>query len=744
MAPAVLSYSSGQVELLQCPANVSIPAASSRYSEPVIVAPVVNSSSSTFSDGSEHRSVLSSWQALELQLSARVAENAASGSTSVAKNSSFAQSDQEVISSSVNGSASSLQLGRSRSFSASDQQKLLGSTMTSGDWQQLLDSASNRTSFRSSTSGNLAVPASTGQQQMLNSSVQADAGMESLGGPGHSCTSRFVTGDSSLRAAGRAAGRGGGSVGHSAIFDSKLVLSTAACSRRWNSLEQASCGISVEPTKGALALQGVGLATSHCLEQFSSDPAFAERAAKYSSFGNAGTYSSSQMISQPLPFMDSERSRAAARVGNVSRAPQPESERKISRASSFPPSGVKLNVAASSSRSHKVESVINNPLQQDTHEAAEQRQDDHAQDPDQVQPGARSTGDQELPGAAYSGAGNQLEDEEARIIDAAGATDNDNMDHVSKAGQETTSREEDFSCTADQEHAAACRSVESSDDTGNKRKIEIQYSDAGKETNTGYFTDSKADQRSSSENSGDSGASPCRGRNDLLTMQKENVQPMSISSEPLAASCKLQDYVHVRARRGQATDSHSLAERVRREKISERMKYLQDLVPGCSKVTGKAVMLDEIINYVQSLQRQVEFLSMKLASVNPRLDYNLDCIFNKEMLQSGASSIVGPEPSSTYGLHLPLTPADIANGLEFQSLGTMDSCHLRRTISAPPTGVSSVPNLDTFGDDATQMSIEWDGELQSMLQMGFGQASGATSSLILEGFNNSGHMKVEL
>ncbi|KAJ4963921.1 hypothetical protein NE237_023860 [Protea cynaroides] len=77
------------------------------------------------------------------------------------------------------------------------------------------------------------------------------------------------------------------------------------------------------------------------------------------------------------------------------------------------------------------------------------------------------------------------------------------------------------------------------------------------------------------------------------------------------------DYIHVRARRGQATDSHSLAERVRREKISDRMKYLQDLVPGCNKITGKAGMLDEIINYVQSLQRQVEFLSMKLATVNP-------------------------------------------------------------------------------------------------------------------------------
>ncbi|KAM7480197.1 hypothetical protein LguiA_028410 [Lonicera macranthoides] len=84
-------------------------------------------------------------------------------------------------------------------------------------------------------------------------------------------------------------------------------------------------------------------------------------------------------------------------------------------------------------------------------------------------------------------------------------------------------------------------------------------------------------------------------------------------------------YIHVRARRGQATDSHSLAERVRREKISERMKLLQSLVPGCDKVTGKALMLDEIINYVQSLQNQVEFLSAKLGSVNPMMyDFGLD------------------------------------------------------------------------------------------------------------------------
>uniref|UniRef100_A0A6N2N0I7 BHLH domain-containing protein n=1 Tax=Salix viminalis TaxID=40686 RepID=A0A6N2N0I7_SALVM len=104
------------------------------------------------------------------------------------------------------------------------------------------------------------------------------------------------------------------------------------------------------------------------------------------------------------------------------------------------------------------------------------------------------------------------------------------------------------------------------------------------------------------------------------------------------------DYIHVRARRGQATDSHSLAERVRREKISERMKFLQDLVPGCNKVTGKAVMLDEIINYVQSLQRQVEFLSMKLATVNPKMEITMETFLSKDIFQSRGSMPHGLYP----------------------------------------------------------------------------------------------------
>ncbi|KAI3983045.1 hypothetical protein MKX01_035326 [Papaver californicum] len=84
------------------------------------------------------------------------------------------------------------------------------------------------------------------------------------------------------------------------------------------------------------------------------------------------------------------------------------------------------------------------------------------------------------------------------------------------------------------------------------------------------------------------------------------------------------EVIHVRARRGQATDSHSLAERVRREKINERLRCLQHLVPGCYKTMGMSVMLDEIIKYVQSLQNQIEVLSMKLTAASTFFDFNLE------------------------------------------------------------------------------------------------------------------------
>ncbi|XP_075485793.1 transcription factor bHLH74 isoform X1 [Primulina tabacum] len=128
------------------------------------------------------------------------------------------------------------------------------------------------------------------------------------------------------------------------------------------------------------------------------------------------------------------------------------------------------------------------------------------------------------------------------------------------------------------------------------------------------------------------------------------------NNNAVGAEPSKENYLHMRAKRGQATSSHSLAERVRRERISERMKLLQELVPGCNKITGKAVMLDEIINYVQSLQHQVEFLSMKLATVNPELNVDVDQILSKNMLNSQGGI------AKTHGINPGLSPSHAFRG----------------------------------------------------------------------------------
>nr|WCO08275.1 hypothetical protein [Suaeda aralocaspica] len=185
---------------------------------------------------------------------------------------------------------------------------------------------------------------------------------------------------------------------------------------------------------------------------------------------------------------------------------------------------------------------------------------------------------------------------------------------------------------------------------------------------------------------------------------------------PQASDSPKEEYIHVRARRGQATNSHSLAERVRREKISERMKFLQDLVPGCSKVTGKAVMLDEIINYVQSLQRQVEFLSMKLATVNPRLDFNIERLLAKDQMFSGragpSSGITfPPDISMPYPTLHPTQPPILPPGIS----GTGNpSDTLRRVINSQLTNLGG-----GYKESALELPNVWDDELHNVVQMGF-------------------------
>ncbi|PIA52695.1 hypothetical protein AQUCO_01000514v1 [Aquilegia coerulea] len=184
------------------------------------------------------------------------------------------------------------------------------------------------------------------------------------------------------------------------------------------------------------------------------------------------------------------------------------------------------------------------------------------------------------------------------------------------------------------------------------------------------------------------------------------------------------EYIHVRARRGQATDSHSLAERVRREKISERMRYLQDLVPGCNKIIGKAGMLDEIINYVQSLQRQVEMfqstadsyptIGMLSEVLNPTCYQQLNAV--QQVLTCG-------------GLNMDINLAEMP---------------LERTTSTPV----SMPGefLDSSSFSQAQPPSAWENDLQSLYNTGF-RHQGRSTAFSSEPFNGNlaaSNLKMEI
>ncbi|KAL2349075.1 hypothetical protein Fmac_003075 [Flemingia macrophylla] len=261
-----------------------------------------------------------------------------------------------------------------------------------------------------------------------------------------------------------------------------------------------------------------------------------------------------------------------------------------------------------------------------------------------------------------------------------------------------------------------------------KRKKSVQDVDDDKANGAPELSNEGAKDNTENQQKGD------KQPTSTIKASGKNAKLGSQASDP-----PKEEYIHVRARRGQATNSHSLAERVRREKISERMKFLQDLVPGCSKVTGKAVMLDEIINYVQSLQRQVEFLSMKLATVNPRLDFNIEGLLAKDILQQrpGPSSSALGFPLDVSMAFPPLHPSQ--PGMIHPIIPNMGNSSdiLQRTIHP------QLPPLNGGFKEPNQLPEVWEDELHNVVQMSFATTA-PLSSQDVDGTVSESQMKVEL
>ncbi|KAI6689106.1 hypothetical protein NL676_025934 [Syzygium grande] len=105
--------------------------------------------------------------------------------------------------------------------------------------------------------------------------------------------------------------------------------------------------------------------------------------------------------------------------------------------------------------------------------------------------------------------------------------------------------------------------------------------------------------------------------NEESNVKEEGQSSSTCSSEDDVSSQELKDSkaseslssdVKTRAGRGAATDPQSLYARKRRERINERLKILQNLIPNGTKV-DISTMLEEAVHYVKFLQLQIKLLS---------------------------------------------------------------------------------------------------------------------------------------
>ncbi|KAL0439128.1 UNVERIFIED_CONTAM: Transcription factor [Sesamum latifolium] len=112
-------------------------------------------------------------------------------------------------------------------------------------------------------------------------------------------------------------------------------------------------------------------------------------------------------------------------------------------------------------------------------------------------------------------------------------------------------------------------------------------------------------------------SSSCSSEDDSNASQELNGGSPSESK----VSASLNSNGKARATRGSATDPQSLYARRRRERINERLRILQNLVPNGTKV-DISTMLEEAVHYVKFLQLQIKLLSSDDLWMYAPLAYN--------------------------------------------------------------------------------------------------------------------------
>ncbi|XP_024975152.1 transcription factor PIF1-like isoform X1 [Cynara cardunculus var. scolymus] len=121
---------------------------------------------------------------------------------------------------------------------------------------------------------------------------------------------------------------------------------------------------------------------------------------------------------------------------------------------------------------------------------------------------------------------------------------------------------------------------------------------------------------------------------------------------------KKQSHGATSTKRSRAAEVHNLSERRRRDRINEKMKALQELIPRCNK-SDKASMLDEAIEYLKSLQMQVQMMSMGCSMV-PMMFPGVQQYMSPMAMGMGMNHAMVPYPSILPGSSLPNPAAAVA------------------------------------------------------------------------------------
>uniref|UniRef100_A0A0D3G0E7 BHLH domain-containing protein n=1 Tax=Oryza barthii TaxID=65489 RepID=A0A0D3G0E7_9ORYZ len=141
-------------------------------------------------------------------------------------------------------------------------------------------------------------------------------------------------------------------------------------------------------------------------------------------------------------------------------------------------------------------------------------------------------------------------------------------------------------------------------------------------------------------------------------------------------------------RRSRSAEFHNFSERRRRDRINEKLKALQELLPNCTK-TDKVSMLDEAIDYLKSLQLQLQMLVMGKGMapvVPPELQQYMHYI------TADPSQIPPIRPSEPRPFQITHATQQRQSNVESDFLSQMQNLH----PSEPPQNFLRPPKLQLY------------------------------------------------